>query len=219
MSLYVIATPIGDPDELSVRARELISSLDVLICESRKETSRLLRKMDVRPGSYEELSEHSREEDLKELVELCRHKSVGLVSDCGTPAFCDPGARLVQICQRENIKVRSVPGPSSLMAFLSVCGEDVEEFYFRGFLSQKTEERRHQIDQLRRSMKTPVILMDTPYRLKKLLVDLKEHWRESRVVLGCQLGFEDEIVLKGSAAEVLENLPFEKAEFILLVIP
>lgn len=219
MSLYVIGTPIGHPDELSIRAKELIAQLDVLICESRKETSKLLRQMDVRPKEYEELSEHSRDGDFADLVELCRNKSVGLVSDCGTPAFCDPGARLVKMCRKEGIDVRSVPGPSSLMAFLSVCGEELDEFYFKGFLSQKTEERQKQINELRRTMKVPVILMDTPYRMKKLLTDLKDGWGDATLVLGCQLGFDDEIVLKGSAAEVLGNLPFEKAEFILLVIP
>lgn len=219
MSLHVIGMPIGRPDELSFRAKELIPRLDVLICESRKETSRLLRQLEIRPKEYEELSEHSGKEDLLRLVDLCSRQNVGLVSDCGTPAFCDPGARLVKMCREKQIDVKSVPGPSSLMAFLSVCGEELNEFYFKGFLSQKTEERQRQIGELRKVSKVPVILMDTPYRLKKLLTDLQDHWGSATLVLGCQLGFDDETVLKGSAKEILKVLPFEKAEFILLAIP
>jgi 16S rRNA (cytidine1402-2'-O)-methyltransferase len=218
MSLTVIATPIGDPKELSQAAIELIPTLDVLICESRKETSRLLRGFNIRPKEYEELSEHSDDKDLKNLIELCRLKNVGLVSDCGTPAFCDPGALLVKKCHQENIRVRSLPGPSSLMAFLSVCGEEFHEFHFKGFLSQKTEERQRQVLELKRVSKIPVVLMDTPYRLKKLLQDLSDHWGDCFIVLGCQLGMSDELILKGRPAEVMSRLPFEKAEFMLLVM-
>jgi len=219
MSLHVIATPIGNPKEINLQTLELIPQLDVLICESRKETSRLLRAFDVRPKEYEELSEHSDENDLQRLIELCRHQNVGLVSDCGTPGFCDPGAKLVKACRAQNIPVRSLPGPSSLTAFLSVCGEDLKEFYFKGFLSQKTEERQEQIRKLQKNTSVPVILMDTPYRLKKLLEDLKNFWPKSTLVLGCQLGNEDETFYKGPAEKVLKELRFEKAEFILLVLP
>lgn len=218
MSLFVIGMPIGEKSEISQKALELIPTLDVLICESRKETSRLLREFDIRPKEYEELSEHSRENDFSALLEICRTKEVGLVSDCGTPAFCDPGARLVKLCQENGIKVRSVPGPSSLTTFLSVCGEELNEFYFKGFLSQKSDERWKQIDTLKKGFKAPIVLMDTPYRLKKLLNDLHERWPQCSIVLGCQLGFEDELILKGSPTHVLSALPFEKAEFMLLVI-
>ncbi len=218
MSLYVIGMPIGDSQEISQRAMQLIPKLDVLICESRKETSRLLREFDIRPKEYEELSEHSRDGDFSALLEICREKEVGLVSDCGTPAFCDPGAKLVRLCQQHGVKVLSVPGPSSLTTFLSVCGEELDEFYFKGFLSQKSEERLRQIDSLKKGFKSPIVLMDTPYRLKKLLNDLNERWNQCSIVLGCQLGFEDELVLKGTPAQVLSALPYEKAEFMLLVM-
>lgn len=219
MSLHIIATPIGTPGELSPQAQKIIAGLDVLICESRKETSKLLRTVGVRPKEYEELSEHSDRQDLQRLIELCRTSKVGLVSDCGTPGFCDPGAQLVQMCQKEEIQVRSVPGSSSLMAFLSVCGEIFHEFHFKGFLSQKTEERQIQIHDLKRNARTPIVLMDTPYRLKKILTELKEQWPQCRLVLGCELGMDQETILKGSPADVLSRLPFEKAEFILLVLP
>lgn len=217
MSLYVIGMPIGEPEEISLKAKELISQLDVLICESRKETSRLLRTFDIRPDSYEELSEHSEKDDLMHLVETCKTKKVGLVSDCGTPGFCDPGSDLIRLCREQGIKIRSLPGPSSLMTFLSLTGEQITEFYFKGFLSQKTEERRSQILKLKKHFQVPIVLMDTPYRLKKLLNELLEVWPDSEVVLGCQLGMESELVIKGSPREILSQLPFEKAEFVLLV--
>lgn len=219
MSLTVIGMPIGEAGEISVAAKELIPSLDVLICESRKESSRLLRQLDIRPNAYEELSEHTEPKEIEKLLELCRTQKVGLVSDCGTPAFCDPGARLVKLCHSEGIAVRSLPGPSSIMAFLSVSGENLKEFYFKGFLSQKTEERARQIKELKEKSQIPVILMDTPYRLKKLLGELSEHWNQSEIILGCQLGMKDEVILRGRPKDVLQRLPYEKAEFILLVMP
>lgn len=217
MSLTVIGMPIGKPEEISLAAKGLIPTLDILICESRKESSRLLRQLGIRPKAYEELSEHTEVEEIQKLLELCRTQKVGLVSDCGTPAFCDPGARLVKLCHDEGITVRSLPGPSSVMAFLSVSGENLKEFHFKGFLSQKTEERVSQIKELRKHFKIPIILMDTPYRLKKLLGEISEHWSDSEIILGCQLGMDDEVILRGAPQKVLQKLPYEKAEFILLV--
>ena len=217
MSLYVIATPIGDPKELSASAIEILADLDLLICESRKETSRLLRGVGVRPKEYEELSEHSTKEDIELLLEKCSKQKVGLVSDCGTPGFCDPGALLVKACHERSIPVRSVPGPSCLMAFLSVLGEDVQEFYFKGFLSQKTEVRKEEILNLKKNYISPIVLMDTPYRMKKTLLELELHWSNCRIAIGGQLGMSDEFVIKGTPDQVLKALPMEKAEFILMV--
>lgn len=217
MSLTLIATPIGHPEELSLSAQKSIPELDVLICESRKETSKLMRQLGIKVKSYLELNEHSGGSDIQELIEICRSQNVGLVSDCGTPGFCDPGALLVRKCRDLNIPVRSLPGPSSLMAFFSVCGYRVDEFYFKGFLSANTAERSEQLIRLKKNYFCPIILMDTPYRMQKLLKELAETWSDSYVVLGCQLGMAEEVFFEGSAKSIPAKITMEKAEFMLMV--
>lgn len=216
--LYVVATPIGHPDDLSPRARKILSSANAVIGEEWKELKQLLRLASATPKELYVLNEHSKKEDLQEFVELCRHKTVALVSDCGTPAFCDPGADLVKACQKENIKVHSIPGPSSLSTFISLCGVRLDQFLFRGFLPPRGDERIQALQELK-SLNLAVVLMDTPYRLKRLLEDLKEHLGERRITLGLNLSMENEQILKGTAAQVLKILTVDKAEFMLLLDP
>ena len=140
MSLFVIATPIGHYPDLGHRSLEILKKCPIIITEERKEGSRLLRHFGIAGRQLEELNEHSSKEDLGELVKLCKSGEVALISDAGTPGFCDPGADLVALCRKQAISVKSVPGPSSLMALLSICGRRIDQFYFRGFISPKTEE-------------------------------------------------------------------------------
>lgn len=219
MALYVIATPIGDDEDISLRARRILGEAELIIGEEAKVTRRLLKRLDLPIKPIELLNEHSTLEDIKELVQVCkRHDKVALISDCGTPGFCDPGAELVQLCRQHNVPVRSIPGPSSLMTFLSISGRRLPTFYFRGFLPAQNEIRKIEIDRLK-TITDPIILMDTPYRLKKLLTELNESMPQSHLVLGMNLSKENEVVLEGTAGAVLKNLVEDKAEFILLLQP
>lgn len=218
MSLFVIATPIGHYQDLGHRALEVLQKCPVIITEERKEGSRLLRHFGIAGRRLEELNEHSDQKSLGELVGLCRSQDVALISDAGTPGFCDPGADLVALCRKEGISVRSVPGPSSLMALLSISGRRLDEFYFRGFISPKTEERKDQLKQLR-SSQVPVVLMDTPYRMKKLLTEIESELGDHHVLLGLNLSQDNEAFIEGRAGEILRKLPCEKAEFVLILLP
>src|SRR5437868_15076635 len=120
--LYVVATPIGDTSEISLRALEILKSAEVIICESTKEASKLLRAHGITGKTYELLNEHTTPDEVKALCEICANKNVALVSDCGTPGFCDPGAHLVKLCRQKKILVKSVLGPSALMGLLSLSG-------------------------------------------------------------------------------------------------
>lgn len=216
--LYVVATPIGDVQEISLRALKVLRDCTVIICESTKETSKLLRAHGIVGKTYEVLNEHSRAEDLRPLMELCRSTDVALVSDCGTPGFCDPGADLVRACRKEKIKVQSVLGASALMGLLSLSGQRLDQFVFRGFLPAETEARRQALLDLRKE-KRAVVLMDTPYRLKKTLQDMKEHFAERRFLLALNLSQEDELLLEGRIEDLLGGLRHDKAEFMLLIYP
>lgn len=214
--LYLIATPIGDVSEITLRALEILKSADVVICESTKEASKLLKAHGLKAKEYRVLDEHSRPDDLKELLEICRQQTAALVSDCGTPGFCDPGADLVGLCRKNKIAVKSVLGPSSLMGLLSLAGRKITHFYFRGFLPAENEERKKSWLELKKSKKT-VILMDTPYRLGKLLTETKEHFPGRQALLALNLSQEGEVVLEGPIEEVAKGWNQEKAEFMLLL--
>lgn len=218
MSLYVIATPIGNPEDISLRAQRLLNESDIVIGEEAKPTRRLLKSIGVPPQKdIHLLNEHSSQNDLQDLLSLCRKKTVALISDCGTPGFCDPGAHLVALCRKNKVPVSSVPGPSSLMALLSVCGHRLDRFYFQGFLPSKTEDRKIRLKSLQ-NQSEPLVIMDTPYRLKKTLEECNDHFPKRTLVLGMKMSQEEETVLQGTACSLLKSLPFEKAEFILLIL-
>ncbi|KYG68259.1 methyltransferase [Bdellovibrio bacteriovorus] len=216
--LYLVATPIGETSEITLRALEILKSCDIVICESTKEASKLLRAHGITGKNYEVLDEHSTAEDKAALVPLCAEKNVALVTDCGTPGFCDPGADLVRLCRQKNIPVKSALGASALMGLLSLSGQRLDEFVFRGFLPAETESRQRALKELTKE-KRAIIVMDTPYRLKKTLNDMKEHFSNRKVLLTLNLSQEDETVLEGPIDKVMSSVPFEKAEFMLLIYP
>lgn len=217
MALYVVATPIGNPDDLSPRAARILRESPVVIGEEWKELKALLRQVEA-PAEQElyVLNEHSEKEDLDELIEVCKVKDAALVTDCGTPAFCDPGSDLVKACYENAIAVKSLPGPSSLACFISLCGVRLDQFVFRGFLPARGDDRDQAIVELK-DERRPIILMDTPYRLKKLLEDLKTHLPQRELVLGLDLSTDSEMILRGSPGQVLKALKTEKAEFMLML--
>ena len=216
--LYLVATPIGDTNEISVRALDILREADIVICESTKEASKLLRSHGISGKKYEVLDEHSTPEDKAALVPLCANNKVALVTDCGTPGFCDPGADLVRLCRNKNVAVKSVLGPSALMGLLSLSGRRLDEFVFRGFLPAENEARAKALKDLTKENRA-IILMDTPYRLKKTLSDMKDYFSNRKFLLTINLSQEDETVFDGTIDMILEHLKFDKAEFMLLIYP
>lgn len=214
--LYVVATPIGDVSEISLRALEVLKAADVIICESTKEASKLLRAHGITGKTYELLNEHTTPDEVKALGEICATKNAALVSDCGTPGFCDPGAHLVKLCRQKKILVKSVLGASALMGLLSLSGERIDQFVFRGFLPAETEARRKALQEIQKE-KRPMVLMDTPYRLKKTLGDLQEFFPRRRALLVLNLSQEEERIIEGTGEQLLKQLPFDKAEFMILL--
>lgn len=214
--LTLVATPIGRLDEITLRSLELLRAADVIICESTKETSKLLKHLDIKAKRYEVLDEHSTSEDLNALVGLCDNQNVCLVSDCGTPAFCDPGNSLIALCRKKNISVKSSLGPSALMGLLSLSSERLKKFQFIGFISAESVQREKDWQSVKK-IKDPFVLMDTPYRLKKMLEECKTNLPDRKMLLALNLSQENELVLEGSPKSIQTKVPLEKAEFMILV--
>jgi 16S rRNA (cytidine1402-2'-O)-methyltransferase len=216
VSLFVIATPIGHAKDISLRAIETLQAAEVVIGEEFKEVSKLLKGLDIKGKPLEVLNEHSTPEDVQALLKLCQSKIVALVSDCGTPGFCDPGAALIHLCRKNSVEVRTLPGASSIMGLLSLSGERINQFIFRGFLPAENEARATEIKKLK-TEKRPMILMDTPYRLKKLLTELSEAMPNRRALLACDLTQETEMVAEALVKDLSSKLIKDKAEFMLLL--
>jgi 16S rRNA (cytidine1402-2'-O)-methyltransferase len=217
--LYIVATPIGHYSDITLRGRELLSSCDFLIGEERRVASTLLKKLGLEQKEIYLLNEHTKKDELKELVDLCAQHTVALISDCGTPGFSDPGADLVAACRARQVKITTLPGASSLMGILSLSSQKLSEFLFLGFLPAKNEERVQKLKNLK-TEKLSWVIMDTPYRLKAVLTDLATIMPNERGLLAMNLTQESETILEGTCKELLTKcvteLKIEEAEFMFL---
>ena len=217
--LFLVSTPIGNYDDITQRALKILKSVDFIICEEYKIARRMLAHYKI-DKELIALNEHNENEVVNEiLMEILNGKTAALISDCGTPLFSDPGHLLVDVCISQNIEIVTVPGANSLLPALIGSGFDFENFYYRGWLSPKKYIRRKQLLDLKR-IKEVIVLMDTPYRLKRLLSDLANIFGSATpVVLAFKLTMKDEKYYRGSAQKVLNiaeknNL---KGEFVLIV--
>jgi 16S rRNA (cytidine1402-2'-O)-methyltransferase len=216
MALTLVATPIGNPQDISLRGLQALKEAELIILEEFKESTAFLRAHGITGKNYEQLNEHSKPEDLARLAILCKEKNVVLITDCGTPGFADPGADLVKECRRRKIGVQSLPGPSSLMTLLSLSGVRLDQFLFRGFLPAETENRKRAWKDLQKE-KRSLILMDTPYRLAKMMEELKEYFPERRLLLAMDMTQGTEQILEGKPQDIAPQIKKIKSEFMILV--
>jgi len=171
--LYVVATPIGNLEDISMRALRILKEADVIACEDTRQTMKLLSHFDIskRLVSYHEHNEITRAPEI--VIELEQGAKVALVSDAGTPAISDPGYRLVSLCLRHGIRVVPVPGASAFVAALAASGMPIEEFVFVGFLPSRPTERRKALRELAAEPRT-LALYEAPHRLLDTLEDALE---------------------------------------------
>ncbi len=216
--LFIVATPIGNAQDITLRAIETLRSVDAIICEERKDGSRLLKQLEITGKPLIELNEHNEGEMIQEvLIDLMNGKNMALISDCGTPVFSDPGKQLLKLMDEMRIKVVPIPGASSLMAALSLCPFDMENFTFLGFLPPKTEQRSAAL-QKHTNSNFPIILMDTPYRLVKLLDEVNKIFgRQQQIFLALDLTLPSEATYLGTVQDIAAQVQGRKAEFILIL--
>jgi 16S rRNA (cytidine1402-2'-O)-methyltransferase len=171
--LYVVATPIGNLEDITMRALRVLKEADVIACEDTRQTLKLLSHFDIskRLVSYHEHNELTRAAEI--VIELEQGAKVALVSDAGTPAISDPGHRLVSLCLRHGIHVVPVPGASAFVAALAASGMPIEEFVFTGFLPSRPTERRKSLRELASDKRT-LALYEAPHRLLDTLEDALE---------------------------------------------
>jgi 16S rRNA (cytidine1402-2'-O)-methyltransferase len=218
-TLFLVATPIGNWEDITLRALRVLKEVDLVVYEERKEGSRLLRHFGI-DKPVESLNEHNEVAATHTILSRIKSgASVAVISDAGTPVFSDPGQTLVQRALQLGIHVVPIPGASSLMPALIVSGFPIREFLFQGFLSPKRERRIAELQKLNRETRT-VVLMEAPYRLVQLVRDIAEVFGDSRrVCVAFDLTLPTEAIFHGSATELYKQFQKEerKGEFVLLL--
>lgn len=218
-TLYVVATPIGNLEDITFRAVRTLNEVDRIACEDTRQTRKLLDRYGIATPtvSYHEHNEQARSEEL--LRELQAGKNIALVSDAGTPLIADPGYRLVRKAREQKITVTPIPGPSAVLAALSASGLATDAFFFGGFIPAKKSQRRKLLEELK-PVSSTVVLYEAPHRILETLSDLAELLPNRPVVLARELTKVHEEFLEGAAAELRETLaplPSLKGEFTILI--
>jgi 16S rRNA (cytidine1402-2'-O)-methyltransferase len=217
-TLYIVATPIGNLEDITLRALRVLKEVDVIAAEDTRHTKKLLSHYGITTPltSYYDHIEASKAPAL--LAQLQAGKTIALVSDAGTPGIADPGYRLVKGAAEAGITVVPIPGPSTLTALLSVGGLPTDRFAFEGFLPAKSGQRRKTLARLKQEERT-LVFFESPHRLLDLLADLEESWGDRQIVIGRELTKLFEEVLRGTVSELRALLHGReiKGEVALLV--
>jgi 16S rRNA (cytidine1402-2'-O)-methyltransferase len=218
--LYLVATPIGNLEDITMRAIRILKEADLIACEDTRQTQKLLHHYGIRKEmvSYHEHNELTRSPEL--VIELEQGAQIALVSDAGTPGISDPGNRLVTLCLRHHIPVVPIPGPSALVAALAASGLPTEEFLFVGFLPARAGARRKALDALKAESRT-LIFYEAPHRVVETLADASEILGARPAVIAREVTKIHEEFLRGPLAELLESARRRapRGEITLLIGP
>src|SRR5579862_2121203 len=216
--LYLVGTPIGNLEDITLRALRVLKESDQIACEDTRHTQKLLTHYEIhRPlVSYHEHNELTRAPEL--IVALEQGAKIALVSDAGMPLVSDPGHRLVTLCLRHHVPVVPVPGPSALLASLSASGLPNEEFLFVGFLPARSGERRRALERLRIEDRT-IILYEAPHRVAECVADAREILGDRTACLAREVTKLHEEFRRGKLSELIESLEERPArgEITLLI--
>ncbi len=219
--LYIVGTPIGNLGDITLRALEILRGVDVIACEDARHTLKLLNHYEIKKHLVSLHARNEKQVTGKVLKVLAGGESVAYVSDAGTPSLSDPGSVLVQEAREAGFRVVPIPGVSAFATLLSVAGSFGKAVHFEGFLSPKPGKRKKRLQELM-AREEAILLYESPYRMVRLLGDIKDIDEEKRVVVGKEMTKVHESVIVGSASDVLDvflEMGEVKGEFALLIFP
>jgi 16S rRNA (cytidine1402-2'-O)-methyltransferase len=217
-TVYLVATPIGNREDITLRALRTLKQCDVIAAEDTRHTGQFLKHFGIRKPliSCFQFNESKRSEEI--LERLSHGQTVALVTDAGSPGISDPGERVVKAAVAAGFRVEPVPGPCALVAALTASGLPTDEFHFAGFLGHKSGQRRNQLTALK-SVPGTLVLYESPYRIGKLLQELNEIMPDRPVVLAREVTKKFEEFLRGTPGELLTQTGQRlfKGEFVVLI--
>jgi len=214
-TLFIVATPIGNLNDLSSRALQTLRDVDVIACEDTRHTAKLLNHFGIQKPttSYHDFNEQRKAVEIAKL--LSGDTSVALVSDAGTPGIADPGYRLVRICRQHGIPVRVIPGPNAAISALAASGLPSDEYMFLGFLPSKKNARREKLTAVA-NIRCTLVIYETPHRIDASLEDIQDVLGDREICVARELTKIHEDFLFGKVSEVRHQVK-ALGEFVLVV--
>ena len=214
--LYLVATPIGNLEDITLRALRILKEVDLIAAEDTRNTLKLLNHFGIKKPliSNHRHNEENREEDL--IIKLKEGKNIAVVSDAGTPGISDPGEIIVKKAIEENIEVIPIPGACAAINALIASGLDTKEFIFYGFLPLNKKLRKEKLEELKNEIKTSIIY-EAPHKLKETLKDLKDIIGQRQIVLARELTKIHEEFIRGNIDDIIQKQDDLKGEMILLI--
>ena len=214
--LYLVATPIGNLEDITLRAIKTLQTVDIIAAEDTRHTLKLLNHLNISKPLF---SYHRHNEQIKSqyiINKLLEGKNIALVSDAGTPVISDPGEEVVKLALDNKIEVVPIPGPCAFVTAIIASGIDTKEFSFLGFLPLNKKNREIKLREIENSNKT-VILYEAPHKLIVTLQDLAEILGDRKIVLAKELTKLHETFISGTARELLKTISSPKGEFVIVI--
>ena len=218
--IYLVATPIGNLSDISMRAIETLKNVDIIACEDTRNTIRLLNHFEIK-GHLTSYHEYNKIDKAYELCEKVKEgKNIAFVSDAGMPAISDPGYELVDIAYKEGLEVTVVPGASAVVSALAISGISSRRFAFEGFLPADKNEKKEILTELSQESRT-LILYEAPHRLLKTLKELFEYMGDRNIAIVREITKLHEEVLRGKLADIIADYESERiavrGEYVLVI--
>ena len=214
--LYIVATPIGNLDDITLRAIKVLNMVDIVAAEDTRHTLKLLNHLEI---SKPLISYHRHNEDIKKdilIKDLKEGKNIALVSDAGTPGICDPGEEIIKECIKEKIEIIPIPGACAMINALISSGISTKEFVFFGFLPLNKKSRKEKLREIEEINKT-IILYEAPHKLKTTLMDLKEILEDRKIVLAREITKIHEEFIREDIDTLINMAENLKGEIVLII--
>lgn len=217
-NLYLVATPIGNLEDITLRAIKVLKEVDIIAAEDTRHTLKLLNHLEIKKPL---ISYHRHNEEIKTTVlidKLLEGKNIALVTDAGTPAISDPGEEVVKKAIENDIKIIPIPGACALINALIVSGFDTKQFSFYGFLPINKKNRKAKFDELIKEKNT-IILYEAPHKLLNTLKDISKYLGNVNIVLAKEITKIHEAFIRGKIKDIIHNTENIKGEFIIIIEP
>ncbi len=218
--LYIVSTPIGNLKDVTLRAIEILKTVDLIAAEDTRHTRILLDHYQIKTPTTS-FFQHNEIQKADYLLGLLKEgKNIALVSDAGTPGISDPGYSLIRLARQHNIAMTVIPGPTALIAALTLSGLPADRFCFQGFLPVKSVARRKKLEELKvKAQDSTIIFYESPHRLLKMLMDVKEILNNPQVVCVREISKKFEEIKEGTADELIQHFSLNRprGEFVVLL--